>query len=310
MFHFDYVGKSKYFFIASLSIIAFSLIFAAVFGIQLDVQFKGGSIITYSYTGDIDSSSFKSTVEKALGDEVNIQSTTDVSTGSKKYVVTLAAAKGISSEQQTTLSDSLAKAYPQNSVKSESINVVDPTIGKEFLLKSLTAVAFASFLMVIYVGIRFKKISGWSAGVMALVALLHDVFIVFSIFIVFKIPLNDNFIAVVLTILGFSLNDTIVIYDRVRENQRIYGSKLTTAELMNKSIIQSLTRTTAASAAAIGALLVVCAICVVYHVNSIISFAFPMLGGMISGVYSTIFIAGPLWVRWQEYQATQKHKRA
>ena len=138
---------------------------------------------------------------------------------------------------------------------------------------------------------------------MAVVALLHDVLFVFTTFIIFRMPINDNFIAIVLTILGYSLNDTIVIYDRIRENKRLLGKKYTTGELVNLSINQSLTRTINTSVMTVLAMAVVLVVALMYNVESIVSFALPMIIGMIAGVYSSICIAGPLWVMWQERES-------
>lgn len=116
---------------------------------------------------------------------------------------------------------------------------VDPTMGKEFFTKCLVAVAFASLLMVVYIAFRFRKIGGWSAGAMCVVALVHDMIWVFAAFLFLRIPLNDNFIAAALTILGYSINNTIVIYDRVRENKRLLGGSTPLDELVNVSINQT-----------------------------------------------------------------------
>ncbi len=295
----DFVGKRKLFFSISLALLALALVCSMIFGVNLDIQFRGGSIITYSYTGEIDTNLFKSTVESMVDSPVSLQTSTDVATGLQSIKVSLAQSKGISSEKQVEISDKLHQVFPSSNVKIEASNSVDPTIGKEFLTKSLVAVAFASLLMIVYVGLRFKAISGWSAGVMAVVALLHDVMVIFATFIIFRFPLNDNFIAVVLTILGYSLNDTIVIYDRVRENNRLHQGKLRTGELMNHSINQSLRRSIISSFTTFTAMLVVAIVAYVYNVSSIITFAVPMLVGLISGTYSSICIAGPLWVMWK-----------
>ena len=126
--------------------------------------------------------------------------------------------------------------------------------------------------MIFYVAIRFRKIGGLSAGVMAVVALIHDLIIVYFTFVIFRMPLNDNFIAVVLMILGYSLNDTIVIYDRVRENRRKSGPKTTTAELVNSSLNQCLTRTICTSITTIIAIGSVLVVSLIYGISSIISF--------------------------------------
>jgi preprotein translocase SecF subunit len=157
----------------------------------------------------------------------------------------------------------------------------------------------------VYVAFRFKKIGGLSAGAMAVLALVHDVIVAFGVFVIFRIPINDNFIAVVLTILGFSLNDTIVIYDRIRENETLVGKQMGLGELMDLSVNQSFSRSLVTSVNAILAMIVVTVVAMIYSVDTIISFSFPLIIGLISGSYSSICLAGPLWVKWQEYKANR-----
>ncbi|MFA9381925.1 MAG: protein translocase subunit SecF, partial [Acetanaerobacterium sp.] len=206
-------------------------------------------------------------------------------------------------ESQQAMSDALVQAFPDNDIEGSESSNVNPAMGKEFFLKCLVAVAAASLIIVIYVGIRFRKIGGISAGAMSIVALLHDVLIVFAVFVFFRMPLDDNFIAVVLTILGFSINDTIVIYDRIRENERLYSSKRTIGEIVNMSINQSLSRSINTTLCGLLVMGSVCVVALIYGVTSILTFALPMVFGMISGAYSSICIAGPLWVVWKNYRA-------
>ncbi|MEG1964848.1 MAG: protein translocase subunit SecF [Oscillospiraceae bacterium] len=297
---YNFTGQRKIYFSISTLILVACIVCSFVFGIRLDIQFKGGSIITYNYQGSIDQSAFKADVESILGEKVNIQSTKNAITDADNLVVTLAAAKGLSSEKQLELQKTIGEKYAENKIETLSLSVVDPVIGKEFLVKCIVAILFASLLMIVYIGFRFKAIGGFSAGTMAVIALLHDIMVVFATFVILRIPLNDSFIAVVLTILGYSLNDTIVIYDRVRENKNLYGNHYTTGELVNLSITQSLSRSIATTVTTMMSMVVVCVLAYIYNVNSILTFAFPMIIGMISGVYSSICIAGPLWVMWQE----------
>ncbi|MEF9983874.1 MAG: protein translocase subunit SecF [Oscillospiraceae bacterium] len=297
---YNFTGQRKIYFSISTLILVACIVCSFVFGIRLDIQFKGGSIITYNYQGSIDQSAFKADVESILGEKVNIQSTKNAITDADNLVVTLAAAKGLSSEKQLELQKTIGEKYAENKIETLSLSVVDPVIGKEFLFKCIVAILFASILMIVYIGFRFKSIGGFSAGTMAVIALLHDIMVVFATFVILRIPLNDSFIAVVLTILGYSLNDTIVIYDRVRENKNLYGNHYTTGELVNLSITQSLSRSIATTVTTMMSMIVVCVLAYIYNVNSILTFAFPMIIGMISGVYSSICIAGPLWVMWQE----------
>ena len=174
-----------------------------------------------------------------------------------------------------------------------------PTIGGEFFSKSIVAVVAASILILVYIAVRFKNIGGWPAGCMAIVALIHDLTVVYGVFVLMRVPLNGNFIASLLTILGYSINDTVVIYDRVRENRRLYGNTMDFATLVNTSINQSLMRSIKTTVTTLLALGTVCVVSLVYGLDSIFTFAFPLIIGMISGVYSTVCIAGPLWVEWE-----------
>ena len=305
----DFIGKKKIFFAISIAMVVITLLFSIFKGVELDIQYKGGTMITYSYTGEIDHSAFQSLVEETVGGQVSIQDSSDIATGSSNLVVSLASTDGLTSEEQATLSDAVESAYAENNLKTESISNVSATVGREFFIKSLIAVLFAAIVMVVYIGFRFKRISGWSAGVMAVIALIHDVIAAFAVFVIVGIPIDANFMAVVLTILGYSINDTIVIYDRVRENRRIYGTKLSTAELMNKSMNQSLKRTLITSLTTIMALAVVAVVTLLYNVTSIVSFVFPMIVGLISGTYSSICLVPSLWVMWQDHQASKAEKQ-
>lgn len=298
----DFCGKRKTFYIISIVIMACALISTFVFGIQLDIQFKGGSIITYSHTGEIDKTAAGSFIQKTLGDNVTVQEAVDVASGSTNMVVSLTASKSLSSEKQQELTTALQAQYPDQSLTVVKVNNVDPTIGKEFFAKCLVALVFAAILMIIYIAFRFRKIGGWSAGVMCMMALLHDSIVVYATFIICRIPINENFIAVVITIIGYSLNATIVIYDRIRENEGLLGKTVPLAELVTKSVNQSLGRTVMTSVATIMAMAIVCIVGKVYGLDSILSFAFPLTMGMVSGLYSSVCIAPALWTSWQEYK--------
>ncbi|MBP1577118.1 MAG: protein translocase subunit SecF [Oscillospiraceae bacterium] len=296
----DFYAHRKLYFTISALLIAVTLIGALVFGVSLDIQFKGGAIITYSYSGDIDKGEFQSAVEGILGQSVSLQETTDIATGSKSFVVSTPTSNGLTAEKQAELADGIAEKFAANGIETASINVVNPTIGHEFLAKCLVAIGFAAVLMIIYISLRFSKISGWSAGITAVIALLHDLVMVFAAFVLFGFSVNANFIAVCLTILGYSLNDTIVIYDRVRENKRLIGDDMAVEELMNLSLNQSFTRSLMTSVTTVSAMTIVSVVAILYNVTSILSFSFPMIIGMVSGFYSSTCIAPMLWVIWQK----------
>ncbi len=304
-FNIDFFKNRKIFFSISLTIIILGFIFNIFLGTQLDIQFTGGTIVKYSYTGDIDQSDLVSTIQDATEQQVAVSISKNILSDNNGEVsnnvsVEFAGNTAISVEQQKILDEAINNNFPENNFQKIESNSVDPVNGKNFFLKCMVAVALAALLMIVYIAFRFKKIGGWFAGCMAVVALIHDVIIIYLTFIVFRMPLDSNFIAVVLMILGYSLNDTIIIYDRVRENRRLLGPKAQVTDLINLSINQTLNRTINTSittALAIGTVLVVA---LVFNLSSVVSFSLPMLIGIISGCYSTICIAGPLWAMWQE----------
>ena len=299
----NFFAHRKYYFTISIMLIVVMFACALVFGVNLDIQFKGGALLTYSYTGDLDAPAFQKAAEKVLGQSVSMQESTDIATGKRNIVLSLPTSEGIDAERQAALAAALNEQFSGTEIETASISDVNPTIGGEFLAKCLVAIGFAALLMVFYVSFRFRRIGGWSAGVTAVVALVHDILMVFAVFVIGRISLNANFIAVCLTILGYSLNDTIVIYDRIRENRRIYGTSMPVEDLVNLSLNQSMTRSLLTSVTTASAMVVVSLVALLYNVNTILSFSFPMIIGMVSGFYSSVCIAPALWTMWQKKKA-------
>ena len=303
----NFIGNRKKFYTFSCALIAVVLVFCGIFGVKMDVEFKGGSMITLAYEGDADLNDLKSTIGTELGkSNLTLQTGSDIS-GNQTLTVTLPGSDTLTTEQLDNLLAAMNEQYPDNNFVQNEVSNVDATIGKEFLLKSVVALVAACVLILLYVAYRFRKIGGLKAGSTAIVALLHDMFVVFGVFVLLRIPLNGNFIAALLTILGYSINDTVVIYDRIRENSALYGKKqMSLAELVNLSVNQSFARSLMTSITTCLALGVICVVSVIYRLDSIYSFAFPLLFGMVSGVYSTICIATPLWVDWKNKKKAAK----
>ena len=302
---------SKVFFGISLGIILIGIICNFVFGTQLDIQFRGGSYIKYSYVGDVDTDKLKDVIQTNTKQEVTMSISSDILSNSKKgdaYTIRVefAGTKAISTTEQKNLTQTVQKAFPDNNFKVLEASAIESSMGSKFLLKCLTAVAIASILMVLYVTIRFRKIGGLSAGVMALVALFHDVAMIYFMYVIFQMPIDSNFIAVVLMILGYSLNDTIVIYDRVREERRNFGAKEDIGYVFDYSATKVLRRTIFTSLTTLIAIGTVLVVSMIFNISSVTSFALPMMIGVISGCYSSVCIAGPLWVMWQKHKKKAK----
>ena len=309
----NFIGRSKIFFGISLGIILIGIICNFVFGTTLDIQFKGGAIISYSFTGEVDENALKDTIQTATPNNVvtftvskDIMNNTETDDA---YVIDInfSGENAIDTATQQTITDELTKNFPDNNfVYQESISV-EASMGLKFLLKCLTAVLIACALMVLYVTIRFKIIGGLSAGVMALVALFHDVAMIYFMYVIFRMPIDSNFIAVVLIILCYSLNDTIVIYDRVREERKLAGPKADVADVFNHSASAVLKRTICTSITTLVAIGTVYVVATIFGLDSVQGFALPMMIGVISGCYSSLCIAGPLWVMWQKREKKEKN---
>ena len=185
---------------------------------------------------------------------------------------------------------------------------MEPYIGAKALKNSVLAIALSALFIIVYIWVRFQSLSGLSAGVSAVVALLHDVILVFFVFGVFRIPVSDAFVAVTLTIIGYSINDTIVLYDRIRENikKQNAGKKESLCALVDRSITETIGRSVKTAVTTAICVAVVLVFSLVYHIESIRVFSLPLLVGIISGCYSSVCVAGPLWVTWKEFRSRRE----
>lgn len=306
--NFDFVGKRKIFFIISAVLMAVSII-ASFFCLKIAIEFKGGTIITYSYIGEVDTNEISKSIEEIVGSSVNVQQGELFNSDKLSLTVSFSSTDGITSSIQEEITDSVQALYPDGEVEILDSSDVSPSSGRDFLIKCIVAVLFSAIILVIYIALRFKKISGWSAGVCAVCGLLHDVIITYGAFILCGFEINSNFMAVVLTILGYSINDTLVIYDRIRENKKAYPN-MTLKELVNKSLNQSFTRSMRTSITTVSTMIIVSIVAVIYGVSSILSFSVPLAIGMTVGTYSSLCLAAPLWVWWQERKPNNKKKSA
>lgn len=303
----DFVGNKKIFFGISIAIIVIGIICNFIFGTRLDIQFSGGATLRFSYTGEIDQNELYNYIQDKTTDKITTSFSTDLMGNSGNNVsVQFSGNDAIETDIQQSLEADLQAKYPDNNFECLESNSVDASMGFNFLLKCITAVAIASILMVLYVTIRFKKIGGLSAGVMALVALFHDVAMIYFLYVIFQMPIDSNFIAVVLMILGYSLNDTIVIYDRVREERKLMGRRTDVGTVFNVSATKTLKRTIMTSVTTLTAIMTVYILATIFNISSVKGFALPMMIGVVSGCYSSICIAGPLWVMWQNHKAKKK----
>ena len=317
---FKFLENRKKFLLVALCVIALGVLFNIFRGVRLDIKFTGGAMLKYSYALDksvsdsdvsasdymkLDKANVASVVKEVTGKDSTItiaQSATSEGGVKNTVTVSMSGKKTISEDAGEQVAEKLTEIYPKVKFSLIESNSVDATTGSEFFGKCLVAVILAAVFMIIYVALRFKKIGGMSAGVTAIIAIIHDCLIVYFTFVILGFSIDDNFIAVLLTIIGYSINSTIIIYDRIRENRGIMGSKATYAELANRSLNETLGRTINTNLTLVAAVLTIVVVAYIYDIRSIITFAVPMMAGVIAGAYSSMFISNSLWVTWREYR--------
>ena len=297
----NFVGLRKKFLVFSSCLMAAIVLCAVVFGVHLDTEFTGGAMITLSYDGSFEMAQVQQTASNALENTgLTLQTGENVATGDQTLKISMPGTETVTTDQVEALLDSLNETYPDNNFAQLSLSNVSAAMGTKFLQKSLVAVVFSLLLILLYIGFRFKKIGGLTGGMMAVLALLNDLMVVFGTFVLLRTPLDGNFIAAMLTILGYSINDTVVVYDRIRENRALMGKKASFEELVNRSVNQSARRTLITTITTVMALGVLCIVAKLYGLDSIFTFAFPLMMGMISGVYTSLCVSTSAWMLWSE----------
>lgn len=280
--------KNRYkFFAVSLIIIAIGLVtmivnFASGKGaLNFDIEFTGGTSMQFDIGKEFDNKDIEKIIKDITG-----QSSPQVQKviGTNEVSIKI---QTIDQETRVKVVDALKDTYGITDENVQEIEDVSGTISGEMQRAAIIAVFVACVAMLIYISIRFKD---FRAGGSSIIALLHDVMVMIAFYAILRIPVNNSFIAALLTVLGYSINSTIVIFDRIRENRPIFR-KADTDELINKSVSQTLARsinTSLTTFATIGVIYI-------FGVQSIKEFALPLIVGIISGAYSSIFVSGSIW---------------
>lgn len=280
--------KNRYkFFAVSLIIIAIGLVtmivnFASGKGaLNFDIEFTGGTSMQFDIGKEFDNKDIEKIIKDITG-----QSSPQVQKviGTNEVSIKI---QTIDQETRVKVVDALKDTYGITDENVQEIEDVSGTISGEMQRAAIIAVFVACVAMLIYISIRFKD---FRAGGSSIIALLHDVMVMIAFYAILRIPVNNSFIAALLTVLGYSINSTIVIFDRIRENRPIFR-KADTDELINKSVSQTLARSINTSLTTLATIGVI----YIFGVQSIKEFALPLIVGIISGAYSSIFVSGSIW---------------
>ena len=302
---YNFCSKKKLILGVVIAVLLTFIVGAIIRGIHLAIEFKGGTLITYSYQGDINTNDVASTVKDIVGSSVTGRTGESLDSGGKQITISFTSDQGLTADRQTELTTALRDKFTENALEIYDSNDVSPSSGREFLLKCLIAVLFAAFIVIVYIAIRFRNIGGWSAGLCSIFALCLDLLVAFAATVVCGFNIDSNIVAVFLTILGYSINNTIVIYDRIRENRKLMP-KASLNELINVSCTQSLTRSIRTSITTIGTMLIVTIVVLVTGYDSLLSFSVPLMMGLISGTFSSLFVAPVTWSWWKNRAAAKE----
>jgi preprotein translocase subunit SecF len=304
----DFVGKRKLFFTIPIIIIMAGIIGLIVNGgLNYDIQFQGGTILEIEMPDDsFDANEIGSVISEIINKTVSPQKvkTFNPQDGEESIdilMLKVPSESTLSDEEIESIVKLLREDYNVSTDAQMQVQSVEPFIAAEIKQRGLLAVAVASALILVYIWWRFSTISGLPAAVTALTALMHDAVIMLSAYAIFNIPINESFIAAVLTILGYSINATIIIYDRIRENSNKMR-KASLEELTNASLNQVLSRSLYTTITTLIAVVTVYVFSIIYNIQSIKDFALPLIIGLISGTYSSLLIATPLWMIWKKKQ--------
>lgn len=275
----DIIKYNKFFMVFSLIIIVFGLIMLGVNGFNEGIDFRGGTLIQIKIEKFVPVEEIREIMD--LYDK----NASILHAGINKDEVIIKSTFDFSNEEITNIINLFINKYnlEKDNFQSKKFGA---TMGTEIKRKALISTAIATALMLIYISWRFEL----TFGIAAIIALIHDILIMVSVYAILRIPVNSSFIVAILTILGYSINDTIVIYDRIRENLKLYP-KEKLENIINNSIKQSSARTINTSLTTLGAVVVI----YLLGVEDIKVLALPLIIGIISGTYSSLFIASPFW---------------
>jgi len=294
--NFDFVGKMYWFFYFSLAVILLSIIYLVVRGgPNMGIDFAGGTSVQIKFHQATTIDKIRSSLKA-----INLENSIIQQVGSEadhEYLLRTELSTSDLKGLQDHISEAITGVYGKNSFDMRKIEMVGPKAGKDLRMKGLLAICLAFLGMLLYITWRYE----FRYALGGILALVHDVIVSVAVFTLFQREFTLTVIAALLTIIGFSINDTVVVFDRIRENVR-KSPKKNLGEVINASINQTLSRTILTS------LTVFIVVVVLYFFGGTVinDFAFVMIIGVIFGTYSSIFIASPLVLLWEKYVPSKR----
>lgn len=281
-------------------------------GFNLDIQFRGGTEMQYQVkNNDFDIPKAEDLIGKALAKNVTVQQSSNILADNKQvnFMIVRVSSEGTLSQDELTkvkdIVENQANGFQYETGTVVNITNIQPSIGRELLTNGLKAVLIALLLIILYIAFRFRQISGWSAGLISTFTILVDALIVLAFYSIFQIKFNESVIAAVLTTIGYSINDKVIVFDRVRENS-VGKRKMPYKDIVNLSTNQTLNRTINTSLTSLISILTVLAASIYFNIPPITNFAVPMSIGIAFGCLSSSFVAAPMLAMHKDRQANAK----
>ena len=299
MRNFDIVGRRKIWYILSLCVIVPGIISMFVKGFNFGIDFTGGTIIELRFDDKVAITQVREVMKGYSLDNSMIQLSGDASDAKEARDVMIRTIDLEENDRKAIMASLKEKLGNYVVLREEKVGA---TMGAELLMNAAIATLLSWLLIVAYVSFRFE----FRFGIAAVLALVHDVLVVLGVFSILQKQVDSSFVAALLTIVGYSINDTIVIFDRIRENLRLHfrrGGDI--VELSNRSIYQTLTR----SLYTVLTVLFTTFALYWFGGDTTKDFSFALLIGFFSGCYSSIFVASPLWVTLRNWNEAKKAAR-
>ena len=281
----NFTGNRNFFFLTSGLLSIISIVFMIIKGLNFGIDFKGGLLIETSFNQDIEIVQIRTKLSQIVTGDFSIQSLDNSKNNYLIKVETNSSAQGANQKLISEIKKNLNKEY--SNVDYRRVEYVGPTVSKELIKAGIFSIIIAIGAMLVYIWFRFEL----PFAIGAVVALIHDIVLTVGMFSISSLEFNLATVAAILLIIGYSMNDTVVVYDRIRENLKKFR-KISIITLLNKSVNETLSRTINTTATTILALLAL----FIFGGNIIKDFSFAMIWGIIIGTYSSILIATPVLV--------------
>lgn len=304
-YKFDFVRHRKIYFTISSVIMILGIITLLLFGLNLGIDFKSGTRYEINIGSTFTEKDVRELLDKAETNakqqgfsEINLEPSSINVAGNNNEIAVIRFDQTLDSKVIPIVEEAFSAKYGSGVDINES--TVNPTMSQELAKKALYALFWASLGIIIYVTIRFE----YRFAIAAIIALVHDAFLVITVFSLLRLEVDLPFIAAVLTIIGYSVNDTIVIFDRIRDNMK--HAKIKRVEDLEKVVNDSLNQTLTRSINTVITVIVAALALYFFGGTGLKNFSFAILVGLISGSYSSIFLASQIWLSWKAKDLEKK----